>query len=211
METKHLKKHLSRIFTPNIVKPRAFAAVCVFAAFVFASCVEREQNELGAEYDGAAITAARIFTDAGLLQFQQPIPAPDFSLQMAGGDGETLALSDLHGRVVVLNFWASWCPNCRAEKPSLQALHSRYSDEDLTILAVNVQENAGHVQAYLADNGLTFPVVLDENGVAASIFGVNALPTSFIINREGDIAAGVLGRVDWDSPNAHAMFEYLMR
>ena len=193
---------------------KIFAAVLAIVVFSFSACTEREQNATTAEVEAttwASQDMASIFTGAGLSLLNQKVPAPDFSLPLAGDTDETVALSDLEGRVVLLNFWASWCHNCRAEKPALQALHSFYADADVVVLGVNLRENPALVQSYMADHGITFPVALDTTGALGHVYGVHALPTSFIIDRDGYVVAGVLGGLNWNSNNVRAVFEYLLR
>ena len=121
-------------------------------------------------------------------------PAPDFTLQTP--EGETIALSDLRGKAVVLNFWATWCPPCRAEMPELQAAWEAYESGGLVVLGVNQAEDAAAVQAYRQELGLTFPVVLDSQYEAANLYSVNSLPTTFFIDRDGVIRDIVVGQMN---------------
>ncbi|HHB91114.1 MAG TPA: TlpA family protein disulfide reductase [Anaerolineae bacterium] len=121
-------------------------------------------------------------------------PAPDFTLQTP--EGESLSLADLRGKAVVLNFWATWCPPCRAEMPELQAAWEAYGAGGLVVLGVNQAEDAATVQAYLDELGLTFPVVLDTQYEAASLYSVNSLPTTYFIDREGIIRDFVVGQMN---------------
>ena len=121
-------------------------------------------------------------------------PAPDFTLESMTGD--PLTLSDLRGKAVVINFWATWCPPCRAEMPELQAAHEAYSPGGLVVLGVNQAEDRAVVQAYLDELGLTFPVVLDAQYQAADLYSVNSLPTTFFIDRDGVIRDMVVGQMN---------------
>lgn len=112
-------------------------------------------------------------------------PAPGFTLPTPGGGA--LALSDLRGRPVVLNFFATWCVPCRVEMPFLQAAHERYGSDKLTILGIDVQEPEDLVSAYLDELGLTFPVVLDESGGQLSAYGIRSLPTTVLIDEAGKV------------------------
>lgn len=110
--------------------------------------------------------------------------APDFTLTDL--EGKTVKLSDLRGRAVLLNFWASWCPPCRAEMPDLQEAHEQYGD-DIRILAVNIQEDREVVKDFVREFGLTFTVLLDSDGSVARTYRIAAIPTSFFIDRSGII------------------------
>jgi peroxiredoxin len=110
--------------------------------------------------------------------------APDFSYRDA--EGNEVTLSDLRGQVVLLNFWATWCPPCVYEMPFLEAAHQQMSDNTI-ILAVNVGENADTVSAFLTEYDLTLPVILDRNGAIAQLYRAFQMPTSVIIDADGII------------------------
>jgi cytochrome c biogenesis protein CcmG, thiol:disulfide interchange protein DsbE len=111
-------------------------------------------------------------------------PAPDFKLTTV--TGETVTLAALRGKPVVLNFWATWCPPCRAELPELQAASQRYRGQ-LDIIGVNQAEPADGVTAFAQQFGLTFPIPLDVNAEVSRQFAVRSLPTTFFIDRSGVI------------------------
>jgi len=121
-------------------------------------------------------------------------PAPDFTLQTL--DGDSLTLSDLRGKAVVLNFWATWCPPCQAEMPELQAAHEAYASGGLVVLGVNQAEDRATVQAFLDERNLSFPVVLDSQYEASQLYKVNSLPTTFFIDRNGVIQERVTGQMN---------------
>ena len=112
--------------------------------------------------------------------------APDFTLTST--DGETVKLSDLRGRPVILNFWATWCPPCRAEMPAIEEAWQRYRADGLLILGVNQGESKGVVEGYARQEvGTTFPLLLDQTTEVGAIYGVRALPTTVFIDAEGRI------------------------
>lgn len=107
-------------------------------------------------------------------------------------------LSDYYGKVIFLNFWATWCPPCRAEMPSIQKLYEQLVHEDFVILAVSVdKEGEPVVRPFLDQTGYTFPVLLDPRGKAASKYGVRGIPATFIINRDGMIVEKFVGSRNW--------------
>jgi peroxiredoxin len=115
-------------------------------------------------------------------------PAPDFTLP--GLDGQPATLSRFRGRVVVLNFWASWCPSCRAEARDFGEFARRYRDRGVTVVGVNLREDAATVRAFAEANGLDYPLLLDPDGAVGRIYQVVGIPTTIII----DAAGGVRGR-----------------
>jgi cytochrome c biogenesis protein CcmG, thiol:disulfide interchange protein DsbE len=122
-------------------------------------------------------------------------PAPD--LQVLGLDGQILRLSEFRGQPVWLNFWATWCPPCRAENPDIEAIQREFADRGLIVLAVSVGESPEVVRGYVERVGLSSTVGLDLNSVAAARYRVAGLPTHVFIDRRGTVRAyriGALGK-----------------
>lgn len=136
-------------------------------------------------------------------------PAP--ALQALDLQGKTWKLADLRGRAVLLNFWATWCPPCRAEMPSLQQLAEIYGPEQLQVLAVNVAEGPRRINQYLQSSGLNLTVLLDPQGDTARAWGATVLPTTILIDAEGRPRQRVRGEVDWTGTDALALIEPLLR
>ncbi|MBT3313029.1 MAG: redoxin domain-containing protein, partial [Anaerolineae bacterium] len=131
---------------------------------------------------------------AGLIPApQKGFLAPDFTLETL--EGESVTLSDLRGKVVLLNFWATWCPPCRAEMPAFQEAYIDYEDKDFVIVAVNatLQDNPNDIRDFITEFGLSFPILLDAEGEANRLYQVQSLPTSFFIDKEGVISEVVIG------------------
>ncbi len=122
-------------------------------------------------------------------------PAPNFEL--ANLAGQPVKLSDFAGKPVILNFWATWCPPCRQEMPELQAAAEEYGDR-LTIIGINHTsgDNPDLVPNFVAEYGITFPVLLDELGLVVEIYGVVGLPTTIFIDRNGVINEIITGPVN---------------
>lgn len=115
------------------------------------------------------------------------VTGQDFSASTL--DGQPVQLSDYRGQVVMLNFWATWCPPCRAEMPAMQAALDRYADQGLVVLAVNQREDPAVVAAFMRERQLTFPALLDANGSVGAAYQASALPSSFFIGRDGMVRA----------------------
>jgi peroxiredoxin len=130
----------------------------------------------------------------GLGDVASPVtgqPAPDFTLQTF--DGQSLTLSDLRGQVVVLNFWATWCPPCRAEMPALQEVYDAHANDDLVVVAVDQNESAEQVAAFRSELKLSFPLLLDRQYVVTDRYRVGLLPSTFFIDGDGVIRDVVYG------------------
>jgi peroxiredoxin len=136
------------------------------------------------------------------LQAIESLPkAPDLALPDEEGR-KTWRLSELRGKVVLVNFWATWCPPCRRELPSMERLWRQFRDAGLVVLGVNVGESSDVVYAFSngLDEPLTFPLLLDEDSSVARSWPVKGLPTSYLVDKRGRIAFGVIGGREFDSP-----------
>jgi cytochrome c biogenesis protein CcmG, thiol:disulfide interchange protein DsbE len=121
--------------------------------------------------------------------------APALELPRLSGRGAE-SLEDYRGRVVVLNFWASWCGPCRAESPLLQRWHERMERRDATVLGVDVLDVTDDARAFIREYGLTYPMLRDREGETQESFGIALFPETFVIDRQGRIAALRRGPVD---------------
>lgn len=145
--------------------------------------------------------------------------APDFAAPTLAGD--TLRLGELRGQVVLLNFWATWCPPCLREMPSMERLYQEWKDEGLEIVAVSLDAAPGErdelgvpggdVARFVAEHGLSFPILLDPAGESRRVYDIVGLPTTFLIDRSGMIREKVLGGREWDEGEAAAQVGRLIR
>lgn len=119
--------------------------------------------------------------------------APDFTLETL--DGGQMTLSDLRGQVVLVNFWASWCPPCRAEMPAIERVYRSYKDLGLEVLAVNTtnQDDVASAAAFVQELGLSFPIPLDHTGAVSASYNLRGLPSSYFIDEQGVIRSVVVG------------------
>ncbi|MCL2186018.1 MAG: TlpA family protein disulfide reductase [Treponema sp.] len=152
--------------------------------------------------------ASRLLRIARIQVLGQQIDPHEFNLQLLNGGNVSLA--NYTGKVIILNFWATWCPPCLAEMPSMELLYQRYKSAGLEILAVNIRERYDTVNLFIQNKKHTFPVPLDINGSVSSTYGIEAIPTSFIIDRRGKIIGKLIGSIQWDTPQVLAAFEALL-
>lgn len=167
---------------------------------------------------GAVVVAAWLARDTN-----RPViagePAPEFSATRL--DGTPVSLSDLEGKVVLLNVWATWCPPCRFEMPSMQRLEDAIVDDDFLVVAVSVDAAepgqpdafgrvAGDVEAYIAENGYSFTVWHDPAGTIQRVYQTTGVPESFLIGRDGLIYKKVAGPTEWDAPEYQEMVRRLL-
>ena len=120
-------------------------------------------------------------------------PAPNFTLENI--NGEEVSLEDYKGKIIMLNFWATWCPYCVKEMPDMNQLQEE--NDDLVILAVNIKEEKDKVKKYIEEGGYDFEVVLDTEGAVAGTYLVGPLPTSYFIDKEGIFIGGIPGMLEY--------------
>lgn len=173
----------------------------VFAYFYLSYREEKIQREREVEYE-------RLYSSLGIQRIDPPEEAEDFTLKTLKGG--TVSLKDYRGRLIFLNFWATWCPPCRAEMPSMQRLWEEFKEEDFVILAIDIQEESKLVSSFMNERGLSFPVLLDEKGKVARSYGIRGIPTTFFLNPEGEIIGKAVGERDWDSEESFQLIDELL-
>lgn len=134
--------------------------------------------------------------------------AADFSLQDLGGS--TVTLSALKGKVVLLNFWATWCPSCVSEMPSLNKLYGEMKSRGLEIIAVSTDGSASSVRDFVETHKLRFPIVMDVDRDVIHLYHVFSLPTSFLINKQGIVVQKFYGEYDWMGKETREKIEKLL-
>jgi peroxiredoxin len=149
------------------------------------------------------------FKQLDLTRVTPPIPAADFTVR--GLTGQSLRLAGSRGSAVLLNFWATWCPPCREEMPSMERLYQRHKGRGFTVLALSIDRNVGAIAPFVKELQLTFPIGLDPEGAVAKLYRVRALPTTVLIDRFGQVVAGAAGARAWDSPAAAAVIDVLLK
>ena len=144
------------------------------------------------------------------LTKQAPKPAP--ALKLKDPDGRLHDLAQLKGKVVLINFWATWCPPCRREMPSMERLSHTFKGAAFSVLAVNVGEDADSIDAFTSqlDTDLTFPILLDSTSRTLQAWKVAGLPTTFLIDRKGRVVASAIGGREFDHPEIVAAIRKLL-
>ena len=130
-------------------------------------------------------------------------------LRLSDLDGNMRALTEYKGRIVIVNFWATWCEPCRAEMPSMQKLATRFGTDKLVILAVNYQEHPDKIGRFLERTPVSFPILLDRDGAATKAWTRRIFPTSVVIGTDGRARHVITGEYDWDGPDASRLLEAL--
>jgi len=135
--------------------------------------------------------------------------APDFvSENLRGGN---TGLADYKGKIVLLNFWATWCMPCRAEMPSMETLWQKYKEQGLVVAAVSVDEGSrGRIETFSKLLDLSFPILLDPESEVSDLYKVSNMPTSFLIDRNGKIISRIVGTEEWTSPEAIQFVEDIL-
>ncbi|HWP56401.1 MAG TPA: TlpA disulfide reductase family protein [Candidatus Acidoferrales bacterium] len=134
--------------------------------------------------------------------------APDFTL--VGPDNKKISLKDFRGKLVFLNFWASWCAPCREEMPAMERLYQEFKNKGFTILAVSVKDSRKDAIAFVKELKLTYPIALDPEGEVGLLYGAWGLPATYLIDANGIVLARAWGPANWYSPPARQLIASLL-
>jgi peroxiredoxin len=143
----------------------------------------------------------------GFTVFPKPEALDNFTIKAMGGT--TSSLNDQKGKIVLLNFWATWCPPCRAEMPAIEKLWKRTKDRAFTVMGVSVGEAPDTVRGFIAKQGYSYPIYVDPSGALGTAFGARSIPTTYILDKTGSAIAGMVGGAPYDSDEAAAIFAEL--
>ncbi len=149
-----------------------------------------------------------LLTSLDLVAYPAGTMAPQFGGQTL--DAGQPSMAELRGKVVLVNFWASWCPECRPEMPALERLHREFASQGLAVIGINARESKEAVSHYAKELGLTFQIVLDPDGKITALYGVIGLPTTFVLGRDGRAVALAIGPRDWGGAPARALLQALL-
>ena len=157
---------------------------------------------------GRPLSLGDAIRELDLIKPSREKVAEDFTLATPGGT--SFRLSEHRGKAVLVNFWATWCPPCREEMPAMERLYQQYRDR-LVLVAVSLDTDPKVVAPFVREQKLTFPIALDPQAEVANKYGVRALPSSFVVDRRGTMAALALGPREWDNAAAKSLVEALTR
>jgi thiol-disulfide isomerase/thioredoxin len=152
---------------------------------------------------------SQLFEEMGIVLLDEPVPIP-VEVQLTDLKGKPVSFPDFKGKILFVNFWATWCPPCREEMPSMEKLHARLKQKDFVMVAVDLMETASKVETFFQEFKLTFMAVLDSNGEVGSLFGIRSIPTTLILDKNGMIIGIAVGPRDWAGKKSIALFEYLI-
>jgi len=187
---------------------RASLAVVILGGVVWVLPVRRPGQDGG--HHGAATQVLDPFEKAGVVELKEGQPAPGFTLLTL--DGGRASLTDHRDKLVVLNFWATWCQPCTVEMPSLEALWRRYRDRGLIVVGVCVDRGAPKalLEPYVRNLKLTFPILLDPDSKTSDRWRVTALPATFLVRPGGEVAGMAMGAREWNSDEMRALVARLL-
>lgn len=144
-----------------------------------------------------------------LEEMKDRSPAPEFTLPNPAG--KKVALKEFRGKLVLLNFWATWCAPCREEMPSMERLYGRFKGKGFVIVGVNVKDSRKDALSFLKELKITFPIVLDPDGQVGLLYGAWGLPVTYLIDPRGTAIARAWGPAAWDSPGARQLIAELLK
>lgn len=187
---------------------RAGLAIVLLGSVLWFLPARRPGEEGG--HHGAAAPGLDLFEKAGVVELKEGQPAPAFTL--ATLDGGRASAADHRDKLVILNFWATWCQPCTLEMPSLEALWSRYRDRGLVVIGVSVDRGApmALLEPYVRNLKLTFPILLDPDSKTSDRWRVTAIPATFLVRPGGDVTGMVTGAREWNSKEMRSLVERLL-
>ena len=149
------------------------------------------------------------FSEAGVEKLRVAVDAPDLTLRELGGG--RISLKELRGKIIVLNFFATWCPHCQREAPSMVKLHEEFKSTDLVLLKVATKEKENDLIKHKNEFNTTFPILMDDDASCANTYGVWNRPATFLINREGKIVGRLVKEVEWTSKGMRKLIQSLLK
>ncbi len=168
---------------------------------------QTQAEQVSVKASGTVLWYAERMERLGFYVF--PVPEPLPPLKVSTLDDKSVGIEVFSGKVTMLNFWATWCPPCRVEMPSMQVLYDKTRDVAFDIMAISVGEQKKTVTDFLADNPYSYPVFLDPSGSQSAPFAGRGIPTTFILDKQGRAIAGLVGSRSYDGPEVVELFREL--
>lgn len=160
---------------------------------------------------GTAFVAYILYTNKALKPAETRQTAPKFEL-IDARSGKKITGSELKGKVLFINFWATWCPPCRSEIPSIENLYRAFfSNDDFLMITIAYRDEPAAALDYLKSGGFTFPVYIDPDEKSAMNYGVTGVPETYIVDKKGKLRKKVIGPAEWDSPEEKALILSLLK
>ncbi len=171
--------------------------------------LEKKQNENAVKINETLTPLQKLFAEAHFQIPNKELKSINFKLKNL--NGKTVSLESFRGKVVFLNFWATWCPPCRAEIPSMIELYNKLKTKGLEIVGVDLQEDRETVEKFVKQYGMNYTVLLDTTGQVGQIYGARSIPTTYIVDRNGNILARTIGTREWNSTEIIKLFEEILK
>ena len=185
----------------SLIRAGLFSVIAVVTVWVAFGSGSRDAGTAEAQAEARqhdAEAVAELLRSVGIQPYSGPQRRIDFDLENLAEESRSLA--DYRGRLLFLNFWATWCPPCIEEMPSMQRLSDQLQGDGLSMVAVNVQEGRDDIRPFVDELGLRFEILLDRRGQTGQAYGVRGLPTTVLLDREGYVLGTKLGFAIWDDP-----------
>jgi len=178
----------------------------VFFAVLVASCERTEDQSPTNSIKDKKIET--LFNEAGVIRIQQSTDPIEIVLKDM--NGQERKLSDFSGKIIFLNFWATWCVPCRKEMPSMERLYQHFKAENFEMIGINLQEPVEFVKEFFEEYKLTFISLLDSTGDVRNRFGIRAIPVTLILDKNQRIIGKAIGEKEWDTKESVTLFEHLV-
>lgn len=175
--------------------------------------VPLETTAVSHESEPIAATGEDLFVKLNKAGFETPVQGdlPSIEFSLFNLEGIKKSLSDYKGKVVFLNFWATWCGPCRSEMPAMENVYKDLKDDGFVILAVDLNEDRNTVQAFVDDLGLTFPILLDQTGEVGGAYEARSIPTTYLIGRDGNILGRAIGVRPWEEDSYISLLQEILK
>jgi peroxiredoxin len=158
---------------------------------------------------GFGVGAALLLTPE-ITRIEPGARAPDYQAENVV-TGDSVSMRDYRGDVVLLNLWATWCPPCEQEMPSIERLHEELGPQGLKVIAISIDQlDSSDIRKWVEERGLTFTVLHDRSGRIQQVYQTTGMPESFVVDREGVIVQKTIGATEWDHPAKKALFRRLL-